>query len=93
MENSHPTTPDPESAEAFLVRMAVKLDCVDDDVRDILEGWVNDYNIEHRTPTDPLVNPGYHLRAIRKGKLGEVSKIREELEELEDATEQGVRIM
>ena len=38
-------------------------------------------------------NPGYHLRAISKGKIGEISKIREELEELEDAMEQGVLIM
>jgi hypothetical protein len=37
--------------------------------------------------------PGYHLRPIVKGVLGEVSKIREEVEELEDAHEQGVVIM
>ena len=37
--------------------------------------------------------PGYHLRKIKKGVLGEPSKLREELEELEDALEQGVRIM
>jgi len=36
---------------------------------------------------------GYHLRKIEKGMLGEVSKVREELEELEDALEQGVKIM
>ena len=36
---------------------------------------------------------GYHLRTINKGKLGETSKIREELEELEDALEQQNRIM
>lgn len=39
------------------------------------------------------MKPGYHLREIAKGKLGEVSKIREELEELEDALEQGIEIM
>lgn len=38
-------------------------------------------------------NPGYHLRTIKKGTLGEISKIREELDELEDAMEQGVLIM
>lgn len=35
----------------------------------------------------------YHIRAIRKGTVGELSKIREELEELEDATVQGSKIM
>ncbi len=37
--------------------------------------------------------PGYHLRPITKGVLGENSKIREELEEAEDAAAQGVVIM
>jgi hypothetical protein len=32
---------------------------------------------------------GYHLTKIKKGKLGEFSKIREEFEELEDAHQQG----
>jgi hypothetical protein len=36
---------------------------------------------------------GYHIRNIDKGVLGEISKIREELDELEDAHEQGIRIM
>lgn len=36
---------------------------------------------------------GYHLRNIQKGVLGQPSKIREELEELEDAIEQNVKIM
>lgn len=36
---------------------------------------------------------GYHIRPIKKGVLGEVSKIREELEELEDSLEQGCKIM
>lgn len=36
---------------------------------------------------------GYHKREIPRGKFGEVSKIREELEELEDAMEQGNKIM
>ena len=38
-------------------------------------------------------NPGYHRRQIARGIFGETSKIREELEELEDAEEQGVRVM
>ncbi len=36
---------------------------------------------------------GYHKRRIKKGVFGEISKIREELEELEDAEHQGVAIM
>lgn len=36
---------------------------------------------------------GYHSRPIERGVYGEVSKIREELEELEDAEQQGVKIM
>lgn len=36
---------------------------------------------------------GYHLKKIKKGKLGESSKIREELEELIDAEEQECKIM
>lgn len=37
--------------------------------------------------------PGYHLREIKKGQLGELSKIQEELDEAFDAEEQGVKIM
>lgn len=37
--------------------------------------------------------PGYHLAKIKKGELGEISKIQEELDELRDAETQGVRIM
>jgi hypothetical protein len=37
--------------------------------------------------------PGYHIRTITRGVLGDISKIREELEELEDAHEQGVVLM
>ena len=36
---------------------------------------------------------GYHLTKIKKGKLGEFSKIREEFEELEDAHQQGDLIL
>ncbi len=36
---------------------------------------------------------GYHNRIIQKGVYGEISKIREELEELEDAAAQGNKIM
>lgn len=36
---------------------------------------------------------GYHTREIPRGVLGEPSKIREEVEELEDALAQGNRIL
>lgn len=36
---------------------------------------------------------GYHLKKIKKGKLGEISKVQEELHEYEDAMEQGCKIM
>lgn len=36
---------------------------------------------------------GYHVRSIKKGQAGEISKIREEFEELLDAIEQGTTLM
>jgi phosphoribosyl-ATP pyrophosphohydrolase len=33
---------------------------------------------------------GYHTRTIKKGELGEFSKVEEEVEELFDAAQQGV---
>lgn len=36
---------------------------------------------------------GYHIEDIKKGVLGEISKIQEELDELKDAQSQGVKIM
>ncbi len=36
---------------------------------------------------------GYHLTEIQKGKLGEISKIQEELEELKDAELQESKVM
>ena len=41
----------------------------------------------------PKPKYGYHRAKITKGKLGDISKIREEVEELEDAEKQGVRIL
>lgn len=41
----------------------------------------------------PVVNPGYHVREIPKGVLGEASKIIEEAAEFADAHEQGVTAM
>lgn len=37
--------------------------------------------------------PGYHLKKIKKGKIGEVSKIQEEVDELKDALDQKNKIM
>ena len=37
--------------------------------------------------------PGYHITIIEKGKLGEISKIQEELDEMKDAEKQGCKIM
>lgn len=39
------------------------------------------------------MNIGYHLTDIKKGKIGEISKIQEELDELADARLQGSKIM
>lgn len=36
---------------------------------------------------------GYHKREIKKGVIGELSKIYEEVEEIKDAEEQGIDIM
>ena len=36
---------------------------------------------------------GYHLKEIKKGTIGEISKIKEEIEELEDAINQDAKIM
>lgn len=44
-------------------------------------------------PTSRSTLPGYHINEIPKGELGKISKIHEELDELRDAEQQGVRIM
>ena len=36
---------------------------------------------------------GYHLAKIKKGELGKISKIQEELDELKDAVDQDCKIM
>ncbi len=36
---------------------------------------------------------GYHKRIIQKGKIGEFSKIEEEIQELFDAREQNIKVM
>lgn len=36
---------------------------------------------------------GYHVRHIPRGTYGELSKIKEEIEEIEDSIEQGCKIM
>lgn len=40
-----------------------------------------------------LPSVGYHTTPITKGTYGELSKVREELEEAEDAEKQGAKIM
>lgn len=47
----------------------------------------------YRSDPEPVIGPGYHLTHIEKGTLGELSKVREELEELLDAEKQGAVIM
>lgn len=42
---------------------------------------------------DPNFVPGYHLSPIKKGVLGELSKVQEELDELTDAHLQQDRIL
>lgn len=46
-----------------------------------------------RMPTSPPEKPGYHLAQIAKGELGELSKVREELDEAFDAQEQQASVM
>lgn len=36
---------------------------------------------------------GYHIAEIKKGKFGEISKIQEELDELNDAMDQKAKLM
>lgn len=36
---------------------------------------------------------GYHIREIKKGSYGDFSKIKEEIDEIEDSIAQGCRIM
>lgn len=36
---------------------------------------------------------GYHMREIQKGKLGEISKVQEEVDEFKDALEQGNKVL
>lgn len=40
-----------------------------------------------------VVKMGYHIKEIEKGKLGELSKVYEEIEEARDADEQNCSIM
>lgn len=59
-------------------------------VCDICQGITG--NEKDREPESPT-RFGYHEVPIKKGVLGELSKIREELEELEDAEAQEVKIL
>lgn len=40
-----------------------------------------------------MENKGYHIKSIRKGVFGEISKIKEEVFELEDAEDQDCKVM
>jgi len=42
---------------------------------------------------EPVENPGYHLKEIPKGEVGELSKIYEELLEAYEAESQGSALM
>lgn len=48
--------------------------------------------MSYMLPDEPIKSP-WHTRAIKKGELGELSKIEEELEEAKDAQEQGQDFM
>lgn len=51
------------------------------------------YRSDDPSETKAASGPGYHLAKIEKGVLGELSKVREELDELFDAEAQDARIM
>jgi len=55
------------------------------------------YPLKYQVKTEDIMSdtrePGYHLVDIPKGVLGEISKIREEFLELEDAESQDAKIM
>jgi hypothetical protein len=44
-------------------------------------------------PDGSIPKPGYHLTEIPKGIIGESSKILEEVQELQDAERQGIKVM
>ena len=51
------------------------------------------YRVEILPAEEPTENHGYHLTKIVKGVYGELSKVREELDELVDGESQGNRII
>ncbi len=67
--------------------------------RRLLDRYDPAYPPEGRIPenshSQKRLNPkyGYHTVKIKKGVLGEISKIEEELQELKDAEKQGVKIL
>lgn len=56
-------------------------------------GWRCTRPDPHDGPCAAIPTMGYHMVEIRKGVLGELSKVQEELDELKDAELQGVRVM
>jgi hypothetical protein len=58
-----------------------------------MEATSGDSGQETNEASCPSQTIGYHVQKIRKGTLGEISKLREELDELEDAHAQGARVL
>lgn len=56
-------------------------------------GWECKLPALHAGPCAAVPACGYHVTEIKRGILGEVSKIEEEFNEFQDATMQGVAIM
>lgn len=56
------------------------------------KGLMGEYEKEDNPESSNFI-PGYHLEHIEKGKLGSVSKIVEEVKELQDAEKQDIKIM
>ena len=49
--------------------------------------------MEKKNTKESILKPGYHITVIKKGELGEASKILEEVKELIDAENQHCKIM
>lgn len=52
-----------------------------------------DDNVKEFRRNNNIMKPGYHLKEIKKGELGKLSKIQEELDELYDAEKQCSKVM
>lgn len=56
-------------------------------------GWKCTSYDGHLGPCPTIAVSGYHVTDIKKGILGSLSKVQEELDELKDAEMQGVKLM